>query len=36
MQKTTWSTFFDFIIHKYPQTAAAQTMLCKQCICVKF
>ena len=27
---------FDFIIHKCPQAAAAQTMLCNQHICVKF
>ena len=26
----------DFIFHKCPQAAAAQTMLCKQRICVKF
>ena len=27
---------YDFIFHKSLQAVAAQTMLCKQCICVEF
>ena len=27
---------FNFIFHKSLQAAAAQTMLCEQCICVEF